>query len=90
MNESEREMLRVMSARVLALRDTVAILLAREAKRSNDPESFLAWVGDATDWRAHQIEKKEHLSQDAMANLESVRAESDWLVAAARSLVGRD
>jgi hypothetical protein len=73
-------------ARVLAMRDVVARLLAYEAERAPDKTEFLREISDATDERIHRVTKAQSVDQETLALQEKIRREIDWLVAAARKM----
>jgi hypothetical protein len=85
-----REKYALLTARVLAIRDVVARLLAYEAKRWPDPLKLLEDFSEATDSRIHAVTGDRNLSAGAMALQETIRKETDWIVALARDSLSDD
>jgi hypothetical protein len=87
MDEETREAIVLLSARQLVVREAVARLLAYEALRHDDPNELLQHVSQAAD---HSIDRNAvglPIGPATMKAQEVARAESDWLVSAARKLI---
>lgn len=75
-----------LQAQVLAIRDVVARLVAYEASRHENPDDLLRDVSEAGDAR---IDRDTPPNESQMRMREIMRAQIDWMVAAARGLIGR-
>ena len=71
------------AVRASAVRDLVSILLAGQARASDDPPAFLRRISDALDERlAHGKAKEAHLGA-----IEQTRREYDWMLETARIIL---
>jgi hypothetical protein len=83
-----RDQLALLSARVLAIRDVVARLVAYEANRWPDPNKLLRDFSEAVDARLHSLPPNDDNSM--MTLHETIRREVDWIVEAAQSVLRPD
>jgi hypothetical protein len=79
----------VLSARVLAIRDVLVLLLVREARRTRKPEAFLQEMSDEIDRRIHSTTDHNDLTDGAMRVQEELQQQVDWMLGAVRLIVNR-
>lgn len=77
----------VLSARVLAIRDVLVLLLAREAGRTRKPETCFQEMSAAIDRRIHDTADHNDLPDGAIRVQEELQLQVDWMLAAARAIV---
>ena len=89
-DKDARETIALLMARVLAIRDVVARLVAYEAKRWPDPAKLLQDFSEATEIRIHHVTGGRDISPQTLALQEAIRREVDWIVGAARNSLSGD
>jgi hypothetical protein len=79
-----RQQFDIVTARILAVRDVVARLLAYEAARWPDPFRILEDFSSATDMHIHQFAEPGQVDDSELRFQEEIRMQVDWIVSAAR------
>jgi hypothetical protein len=85
-DEEAREKVIDLTARVLAIREVVARLVAYESLRWPDPTKILENFSDATAEHIYNISRDRPTNVGMIAFQEKVQKEVDWIVAAARKM----
>jgi hypothetical protein len=80
----------VLSARVLAVRDVLVLLLAREAERTREPEACFQEMSAAIDRRVHGNIDHGDLTDGAIRVQEELQRQVDWMLGAARTIVKKE
>ena len=86
-DEEARQQIANTTARVLAIRDVVARLLAYEAMRQDNLRGFWENFSDSTGARIHHVTGGRPVDGPTMQLQETIQREVDWMVAAARKML---
>jgi len=89
MDEETREAIALLNARQLVVREAVARLLAYEALRHDDPNGILRDFSEAADRSIDRAATALPIGPKTIKAQEAARTESDWLIAAARTMIDR-
>lgn len=83
------EEIALVGARLKAVRDVTAILLAYEATRHENADKLFEDITDSMDDRIHRFSNAATTGQDAfsMKLQEATRKELDWIVGAAKKML---
>lgn len=84
-----RQHLDLVCARILAVRNVVARLLAYEAARWPDPNTVFEGFSTTTDAHIHQLTKPGQVDDSELRFQEEIRMQVDWIIANARLMMLR-